>query len=196
TEVLAAAAEDIPPTVRDAVLARAARLGPDARTLLEAVAIVPPQAELWLLEALAGDGFAHVEEGVASGMLIAGAGAAAFRHELARIAVEASITPDRRLDLHRRALGALASPPSGAPDLARLAHHAEAAQDAAAVLRFAPAAATRAASLGAHREAVAQYERALRFAEGSAPEERAELLDLCAHECYLSGQVERALPLC
>ncbi len=81
------------------------------------------------------------------------------------------------------------------PDLARLAHHAEAAQDGAAVLRFAPAAATRAASLGAHREAVAQYERALRFADGAAPAERAELLELCAHECYLSGQLERALPL-
>ena len=42
TEVLAAGARDeIPQTVRDAVLARAARLSPAARTLLEAVAIVP-----------------------------------------------------------------------------------------------------------------------------------------------------------
>ena len=161
SEVLAAGAEDIPPTVRDAVLARAARLNPDARMLLEAVAIVPPQAELWLLEALAADTFARVEDCVAAGMLIAGPGAVTFRHELARIAVEASITPDRLLDLHRKALTVLASPPSGVPDLARSAHHAEAAQDGSAVLRFAPAAATRAASLGAHREAVAQYERAL-----------------------------------
>ena len=54
-------------------------------------------------------------------------------------------------------------------DPARLAHHAEAAGDAAAVLRFAPAAAARAASLGAHREAAAQYARALRFADGLPP---------------------------
>src|SRR6185312_16477535 len=44
TEVLAAGGEQIPPTVRDAVLARAARLEPGARELLEVVAVVPPQA--------------------------------------------------------------------------------------------------------------------------------------------------------
>ena len=42
TEVLAAADAEIPNTVRDAVLARAARLSPEARDLLEAVAAVPP----------------------------------------------------------------------------------------------------------------------------------------------------------
>jgi DNA-binding CsgD family transcriptional regulator/tetratricopeptide (TPR) repeat protein len=81
------------------------------------------------------------------------------------------------------------------PDLARLAHHAGAAGDHAAVLRYAPAAARSAASLGAHREAVAQYERALLFEERATPEERAELLERCAHECYLSGDLEGALPL-
>ena len=50
-EALAAGAEVIPDTVRDAVLARAARLTPTGRALLEAVAIVPAHAELWLLDA-------------------------------------------------------------------------------------------------------------------------------------------------
>lgn len=194
TEVLATGGGQIPPTVRDAVLARAARLEPGARELLEAVAVVPPQAELWLLEAIAPESLAHVDDCLAAGMLSAGQGAVVFRHELARLAVEESVTPARALALHRRALAALAEPPSGVPDLARLAHHAEAASDHAAVLRYAPAAAARAGSLGAHREAVAQYERALRFAERATVEERAELLERCAHECYLSGQLERALP--
>jgi len=195
TEVLAADAEQIPQTVRDAVLARAMRLDPEARTLLEAAAVVTPQADLWLLEALAGDSLDRIEACLASGMLVAVPGGVAFRHELARIAVEESLTPDRALTLHRAALAALADPPAGAPDLARLAHHAEAAGDQPAVLRFAPAAAARASALGAHREAAAQYERALRFADAEPPEAKAELLELCAHECYLSGQVERAVPL-
>ena len=48
TEVLAGGDAEIPNTVRDAVLARAARLGPTARALLEAVAVVPPHGEIWL----------------------------------------------------------------------------------------------------------------------------------------------------
>jgi DNA-binding CsgD family transcriptional regulator len=193
--VLAAGADQIPPTVRDAVLARALRLDPEARSLLEAVAIVPPQADLWLLETLAGGNTSRLEDCLVSGMLNPVPGGVAFRHELARIAVEGSLTPDRALELHRAALTALATPPGGAPDMARLAHHAEAAGDHAAALRFAPAAAARAASLGAHREAAAQYERALRFADGEPPETKAELLELCSNECYLSGQVEKAVPL-
>jgi len=195
TEALAAGGDEIPSTVRDAVLARALRLDSEARAVLDAVAVVPPHAELWLLDALAGRSAARLEECLASGILNSVPGGVAFRHELARLAVEESLAPDRALELHRAALAALAAPPGGAPDVARLAHHAEAAGDHAAVLRFAPAAAERAASLGAHREAAAQYERALRFAEAETPAIKAELLDLCSNELYLSGQVERAVPL-
>jgi DNA-binding CsgD family transcriptional regulator/tetratricopeptide (TPR) repeat protein len=128
-----------------------------------------------------------------SGMLKTEPAGVAFRHELARLAVEESLAPNRRIALHRAALAALAAPPTGAPDLARLAHHAEAASDAEALLRFAPAAATRAASLGAHREAAAQYARALRFAEAMPLDARADLLERFAYECYLTGQFGEAI---
>ncbi len=97
-EVLASAETGIPDTVRDAVLARAARLTPAARALLEAVASVPPQAELWLLEAIAGRQVACLEECLASGMLSAGPGGVAFRHELGRLAIEEGLAPDRRAE--------------------------------------------------------------------------------------------------
>ena len=41
--------QGIPATVRDAVLGRAARLSPEARMLLDAIAVAGSQAELWLL---------------------------------------------------------------------------------------------------------------------------------------------------
>jgi hypothetical protein len=116
-EALATKAEGIPDTVRDAVLARAARLSPDGGRLLEAVAVVPPKAELWLLEALAGDAVDGLDECLTSGMLVAQAAGVAFRHELARLAVEEWVPPHRGVELHRRALAALADPPGGAPDL-------------------------------------------------------------------------------
>ncbi len=52
TEVLASAQEEIPATVRDAVLARTARLSPGARSLLDAAAVLVPPVEIAILHAL------------------------------------------------------------------------------------------------------------------------------------------------
>jgi DNA-binding CsgD family transcriptional regulator/tetratricopeptide (TPR) repeat protein len=78
-------------------------------------------------------------------------------------------------------------------DPARLAHHAEAAGDAQAVLRHAPVAAERAARLGAHREAAAQYARALRWADELPVADRAALLERRSYECYLTDQIDDAI---
>jgi DNA-binding CsgD family transcriptional regulator/tetratricopeptide (TPR) repeat protein len=193
TEVLAAGGAGMPATVRDAVLARTARLDLAAREALDAAAVVGSPAELTLLEAVLGEGVAALDDCIASGVLRADAGSVAFRHELARTAVEEAIPPHRRLDLHRRVLAALLAAGVRPEELARLAHHAEAAGDAALVLEYAPAAGARAAELGAHRQAAAQYGRALRFAAGLAPERMAELLERCSYEWYLTGDLDAAL---
>jgi DNA-binding CsgD family transcriptional regulator len=189
SEVLAAGTAEIPSTVRDAVRARAAGLSSEARTLLEAVAIAQQAAELSMLEAIAGEAIQCLEDCIGAGMLLPAGAGVVFRHELARLVIEESIAPNRRTVLHARALQALA----GSSDKARLAHHAEAAGDADAVLRFAPEAAKRAAALGAHRESAAQYARALRFAERLAPERRAELLERRSYECMLTDQTDEAI---
>ena len=193
TEVLAAGGERIPETVRDAVLARAARLSAPARGLLEAAAVVPGQVELWLLEALADELDDRVDECLASGVLRAGRSNVSFRHELARLAIEEAIAPNRRLALHRAAIEALAARGGQDVDFARLAHHAEAAGDAQGVLRWAPLAAERASRSGAHREAAAQYAQGLRCGEGQSIERRVELLLGRVEECRLSAQFEEAI---
>ena len=192
TEALATREAGIPPTVRDAVLARAARLSFAGRGALDAAALAGAQVEPWLLAALVDDASAAAEECVALGMLRAQGDLLAFRHELARQAVLDTVSPPRRRALHALALRALAAPPAGAPDLARLAHHAEGAGDTAAVLAHAPAAAARAAALGAHREAAAQYARALRFAAAAPGPERAQLLEGYADACMLVDQLDEA----
>jgi DNA-binding CsgD family transcriptional regulator/tetratricopeptide (TPR) repeat protein len=193
TEVLAAGGREIPETVRDAVLARAGRLGESARSLLEAVAIVPPQAEVWLLERLAGDDLPFLDICLESGMLRYDNGLVGFRHDLARLALEESVLPRRRVELHRAAVRALASPPAGAPDLARLAHHAAAAGETDAVLEYAPRAGARAALHAAHREAAVLFALAVRFSGELAPERRADLLERVSHEHYLTGRLEESL---
>ncbi|MGH7341031.1 MAG: ATP-binding protein, partial [Candidatus Rokuibacteriota bacterium] len=143
TEVVSTGGVEVPPTVRDAVLSRAARLRPAAQRLLECVAVIPARVELPLLKTLTGEAFASLDECLSAGMLQVEGDAAAFRHELARLAVEDAIPGHRRNELHRIVLSALAG--LGTVDPARLAHHAEAAGDADAVLRYARVAGERAA---------------------------------------------------
>ena len=113
-----------------------------------------------------------------------------FRHELVRMAVEASIPPHRTAELHKRLLTALED--RGGADPALLAHHAEGAADAPAVRRHAPEAARRSAALGAHREAAAQFERALRFAAGADDATLAALHEGLGGECALLDRWEEA----
>jgi DNA-binding SARP family transcriptional activator len=193
TEVLATPGAEVPETVRDAVLARASRLSPVARRALDAASVVPLRVEAWLLAGLCDSDVGGIERCVSVGMLVESVDRLAFRHELARLAVEGAVPRRARLDLHRRIVGLLAEPPEGAADPARLAHHAEAAGLAADVVRYAPLAAARAAALGAHREAAAQYARALRFGRALPPAEEGELLERYAYECYLTNQTEEAV---
>src|SRR3954447_10032321 len=193
TEVLAAGSAELPDTVRDLVLGRAARLDPSARRLLEAVAILPPRTEMWLLEAVAGDDVGSIEDCLHSGMLRATKDTIGFRHEIARAAIEETLPPDRRVLLHRRALAALTEGRDRKADPAWFAHHAVAAGDVAAVTRWAPAAGARAAWLGAHREAAAQFARALRYPEALPPGEQVDLLERRSYECYLMGAIPEAI---
>jgi DNA-binding CsgD family transcriptional regulator len=193
TETLAAGTVDVPVSVSDAVHARITRLGSPARELLGAVAVVPQRAEVWLLEAMTRGDLGALDECLGSGVLRAEADGVLFRHELSRLAVEASLTPDRAVMLHRRALAALTDPAFGAPDYVRLAHHAEAAGDGPAVLRYAPAAGEQAAERGSPREAQHHYWRALRFAEGADPEVRAELLERFCDHAYRSDMRSEAV---
>jgi DNA-binding CsgD family transcriptional regulator/tetratricopeptide (TPR) repeat protein len=190
TEVLQAGMTQVPASARDAVLARAAGLSGDGRQLLEVAALTGARVEPRLLEAAAACPPAAVDALLESGLLAADGGSLRFRHEIARLAVEQAIPAHRRTAIHSRILTALRS--SGSPDDARLAFHAEGADDAAAVLRHAPAAARRAAGLASHREAAAQLQRALRFAAQAGDTARAALYDDLSTELSLLDRAAEA----
>ncbi len=163
SEILEAGWPSIPPTVRDAVGARMARLTADGRAMAEAAAVIGARLDSSLIPSLRADSDAAVAECMNSGFLIPDGNGLRFRHELVRMAVEAGIAPHRKSELHARLLAALEQ--RDAVDPAILAHHAEGAGNGGAVLRHAPEAARRSSALGAHRESAAQYERALRFVD-------------------------------
>ena len=183
SEVVNAGADEIPPSARDAVLARTARLGNAAAGVLDVAALIGSRVEITVLEAVSSCEPQDLDELVASGLVVTGRGWLKFRHEIARLAVAQAITAHRAIPIHARILDALLA--LGCDDDASLAYHAEEAGDRAAVLRFAPQAARRAAELASHREAAAQFRRALRFAADSDPREAAVLYDGLAQELSL-----------
>ena len=92
SEVLAAPAAAVPPSVRHAVQARFASLPAACRASLERLAVVPAGAESWLVRSLVEDP-SVLDPAERRGMLVAGQGRVRFRHELARRAVELSLDP-------------------------------------------------------------------------------------------------------
>lgn len=188
TETLAAGGAALTETVRDAVLARAASLSPGGRAALDAAATQPQRAELTVLERLVDDP-TGIDECVASGLLVAAPGAVAFRHELARQAIEDGLPPARRRALHRLSLEVLA----GSGDPARLVHHALVAGDDDAVLEHIPAAAAAAQRMGAHRSVAEHWATAAARADQLPLAEQAEVHWELALAAHAVGRFEEAL---
>lgn len=195
TEALASPGA-VPRRVSDAVLARASRLSPAAWQVLTTAAVMGSPIDPAMLQAVAAPGADDLEACLEHGMLVLERGELAFRHELARLALEAALSPLRRQDLHRRILQALEARPAAEQNPARMAYHAEAAGDAPAVLRHAREAARRSARLRAYREEAHHHEVALRFAADLQPAERAVVLMAHARAAYLTANIAAALASC
>jgi DNA-binding CsgD family transcriptional regulator len=193
TEVLAAEGDAVPATVEDAILARAARVSPEAKAVLDVAAVIGSPIDLDLLLAVAGPVADQIDAGISVGLVRSVGHEVTFRHDLVREAILGTIAPPRRRLLHARVLAALRETPAESRDAALLAHHAEAAGDREATLEFAVAAAEQAAAMYAHHEAAAQYSRALRFADRLPPTERARLFEGRSIACHLSDQGAEAI---
>jgi DNA-binding CsgD family transcriptional regulator len=193
TEVLAADDDVVPATVRDVVLARAARLRPEAREALDAAACLGSRVPSALVEDVSGQSPSAVDQCLEAGMLTLDGELLTFRHELARLAVEESVPGRRAAAYAARALAILRQFAPEQVDSARLADHAERAGDRAALLQYALAAAQRASQLASHREAAAHFGRALAVADHLPDEERAGLFEARAHALYMSHQLEASV---
>ena len=194
TEVLAAVTDPlidtVPESVRDAVLARAARLTDSARQALAAAAVLARSAPAPLIAAVADEPVEAVDECIAQGMLIGDGDGWMFRHELARLAVEQTLLPGVRTRLHGRALREviLLTP----ADHRTLAFHAAGCADYDALLEHAPQAAARSAQLGAHREATVGYRKLVQIPNLSTAD-RVRFYEALSYECYLTEEASEAI---
>jgi DNA-binding CsgD family transcriptional regulator/tetratricopeptide (TPR) repeat protein len=190
TETLADPDASVPLSVQDAVMARVGRLGLAARACAEVASAVPGSADVALLDACGvGDG---LDEAVRLGVLRTDGDSVAFAHELARRAVEQSLTDSRRHDVNAQILDTLAKRHA---DPARLAHHAVLAGRVDAVLRYAPIAAEKATSMGAHLEAYEHYRHALEHSDQIPPPVLLDLLEAAGRSGYYAGKYHEVHPI-
>ncbi|HEX7947637.1 MAG TPA: AAA family ATPase [Phenylobacterium sp.] len=195
TEYLTAEGDGVPRSIQELTVARASRLSAHARRTLESASIFPRQIDEEMLRLITGDAdHAGVEECLANGMLNARADRLAFRHELARRAVNEAMSPLRRRDLHATALALL----KGRNDqrAAEVAHHAEHAGAEVDLVRYSIRAAEEAAALGAYRETTAHLTRAIEHGRDLPDAARAQLLErkaFAAHFCGAFAEATRAL---
>ena len=184
-ELAAAKPGTVPTTVRDAVLTRVLALPGPTQEALEALAVIPRRAERWLVEAVRAGGGSALDAAERAGLVTGDAGTVAFRHEIARRAVESDLPTGTRVALNGAVATALIARDA---DATRILHHAVEAGDADAVLRHGPAAAREASRLGSHREALQAYRQVHRFTDRLPPEERAALAVEYAYELQLGNR--------
>ncbi len=187
-----AAADPVPDTLADAVLARAAHLRPASRRLAEVASVLGRSFDLDLLTTMTGAGADAVDEQLrelSEQFFIRAQPDRTgydFRHALIRDALYADISPLRRRSLHAQAAAA------GLPD-ALASDHYERAGRADAAFRHARAAAREAAALSAHREAAELYRRARRTRPARLPRsEWAGLLAALARELASIDEIEES----
>ncbi|MGW3160846.1 helix-turn-helix transcriptional regulator [Streptomyces sp. NPDC001089] len=154
----------VPPTIRDAVVERVARLGPDARKVLLAAAVLGYPADEQLLGRVGGladdadpapAAEAAVAQAVRIGLLTESAGHSGrvgFRHALAAQAVYDGARPADRKAAHRRAAAVLEA--VRPQPIAKLAHHFRLAGDIARWCVYTERAADVALVSGDHRAAL------------------------------------------
>lgn len=197
SEVVAAGVEAVPSSVREAVLARAARLAPSARRALQLVSVIPGGAEHTLVDDLLEHGTDSLRECVALGLLLDDGDHVRFPHELQRRAIESSLPTGDRRRLNRLVLAALID----REEPARLVHHAREGDEVGAILLYAPQAARAAMTIESHREAVEHFRTLEPYLARFDPLKLASILeDWARAEFYLDNPetidlIDRAISL-
>ena len=190
TEALASV-DTFPVSVVEAVLARIARLGVECREALDQLSVVPWVIDPEFAASLLGRRFEALAEAQAAGVLEDRADRVAFRHELARRAIEHSLPAIRRRQLNAAVIAALRS--RDRPERARLMHHAVQAGDVDTIVAVGPAAAREAAQAGSHRQALAHFESVLPHLARLGARERAAVLDAYGWELYNAHRFREAV---
>lgn len=201
----------VPSSLRDSVMARLQKLSPGAVALLRALSVIPEPIPRLDAVRLVGSADSHLDESERRGFLnLLKAGQAdprlvldrgkglgddvpvvGFRHDLIRRAVEATLTHNERLDIHRMILETL--PEETHPCL--LIHCAVEANDINRLLDLAPRSALYAATIGSHRQAVDDFRTLRPHLNKLKRDDLGHLYEVWAQEEFLIDNIAEAISI-
>ncbi|MDT5019205.1 MAG: hypothetical protein QOD39_5365 [Mycobacterium sp.] len=185
--------DELPTTVRDAVLARTSGLDPAAWDLLNLLACSPGVIPDHLLVDL-GVTLPASRTLAEAGLIRRSSRGVAFRHDLCRLAIRSVIPAGAEPRMHRRLIDAYEA--AKHVDPAVLTHHALGAGDLDRIRRCASEAGAAAARSGAHTQAGEFFTIALEQGGALEPESEAGLLEQLGWEFYLIDRLADAITAC
>ncbi|MEE8375513.1 MAG: AAA family ATPase [Acidimicrobiia bacterium] len=191
TEMASVDVDEVPSSVRDSVMARVRKLSADAHEMLRVLSVIPEPIPTETVSRLTGFDESRLAECERRGLLSVSDEFVAFRHELIRRAVEASLTISEGVALNRKVLEQL--PPE--TDSALLIHHARQANDIGQLVELAPRAARAAAALESHREAVDHFRQLTPHLDNLGEDVKGAILDDWAREEFLWDNIAEAISL-
>ncbi len=179
--------DQIPASIQESVLGRAASLPSEARDLLDTIAVAPGGLELDLIPQIGDFGESELDAVSRTGLLDVMGDRIAFRHEIIRRASETALTPTRHKTLNRAVMQALIDSDA---DLARTVHHARGATDVEAIVEYAPRAGAIAMQTGSHREAVDHFRSLEPYLDKIQESERGRIVEDWARSEFFHDNAE------
>ena len=193
TEILASYSPGIPENIKDAILAVYNRQDEATKSAWQLLSVIPEGLELeWFAKI---DVAMHrpIENSLESKILLVKNGRIYFKHELYRLTIENSLSPFKRIALHKNLLQLFLTAFEEKGEIERIVHHAKNANDYNLVFQYAPIAAKHAASVGSHLEAAKLFLTAIEYHDKKDSERLVKLFEDYAYECYLTNQVKDAI---
>ncbi len=167
TEILSSYSLGVPENIKDSILSVYNRQEERTKQIWELLSVIPDSFEIKYLEKFEPLYAQAIERSVEVKILIINDGKIHFKHELFRKAIETSISPLKRISLHKRILDRLLESFEKNQEIERIVHHAKNANEYGLVAHFAPLAAIHAATVGAHIEAARLYLSAIEYYQGN-----------------------------
>jgi DNA-binding CsgD family transcriptional regulator len=192
TEMLRHEGGEVPGSVASIVAAGLRRLPLGAQRVVEAVALCPEGLNVELATKLSADAGSHVDVACERRLLTVEHGRVQCRHDLIRAAVDGTIPPVRRRQLHREIAGALVGGDRTPRSVALLAHHTAAGGLGRAAVEYSLIAATTAVAARAHREAGQHLTQALQFRDEMTADELDATIARAVPELLLAGRFDQA----